>query len=110
MYPLEIDPTAIQIIARSMTCHPSTLIEAIAQRAREDWAYAGVAVGDSVIKAVTASHEAAIRGRAIVESGKAEDFAADMGAGIIVLNIACKLQCLPQHIRTAAAVRTWGDN
>lgn len=109
MYPLEIDPTAIQIIARSMTCHPSMLIEALHNRARTDGAYAKIAIGDSVVKSVLASQRAAIQARAIVEHGKAEDFAADMGAGIIALNIACKLQCLPAHIRTAAAVRTWGD-
>lgn len=112
MYPLETNPTAIQIIARSMTCHPTTFADMIRNRMKEDYAYSASREGMAK-QAAKASGDAARIALGIVESGDTADLFAGpafMGPGIIALNIACKLQCLPPHIRTAAAVATWGDN
>lgn len=107
MYPLETDPTAIQIIQRSMTCHPTTFSESLQSRIDQDCAYAMTRDDKATRQAVDASMKAASRAIYAVLHGKAEDFASDMGAGIIALNIACKLQCLPAYVRTSAAVKTW---
>ena len=109
MYPLETNPNAIQIIARSITCHPTTFAEFLQSRIDQDVAYAASRDDKATRQAVDASMKAASRAIYHVLHGTAQDFAGDMGAGIIALNIACKLQCLPHHIRTSAAVTTWGD-
>ena len=108
MYPLETNPTAIQIIARSMTCHPSMLIEALENSAKQDLAYKAGKSG-AIESAIATRWNATKLAVAIARKGKAEDFKNCIGPGIIALNIACKLQCLPAHIRTAAAVKTWGQ-
>lgn len=108
MHPLETNPTAIQIIARSMTCHPSMLIESLENSAKQDLAYKAGKSG--VIESAIANRWNATKlAVAIARNGKAEDFKNCISPGIIALNIACKLQCLPAHIRTAAAVKTWGQ-
>lgn len=109
MYPLESNPTAIDILARSASCHPSLFREALANRAATDMLYANAHPDGSARAAILASAAATQRAIAALDEDAFERFADDVGAGIIALNIACKLQCLPAHVRTAAAVSTWGD-
>jgi hypothetical protein len=98
---------AIDIIGRSMAMHPTLFLECLQSRAGEDACYAASRDNPRIRESVMASHHATSRAIAVVDCGAADDFAADMGAGIIALNVACKLQCLPPHIRTSAAIETW---
>jgi tRNA threonylcarbamoyladenosine modification (KEOPS) complex Pcc1 subunit len=100
--------TAIDIITRSIVMHPSLFREALHARYEQDVAHMEGKEG-TVLKAVRASASAALRGITAIDHGDAEGLAGDMGAGIIALNVACKLQCIPPHVRTGAALRTWGD-
>jgi hypothetical protein len=101
--------TAIDIIGRSILMHPSLFREALANSRADDNRYAAIVHETDKRTWNAVKGRAGATGRAIeyVEDENAESFAADLSAGIIALNIACKLQCLPPHIRTAAALRTW---
>ena len=110
MYDLPENPTAIDIIKRSVTCHPSMFADMLRARMNEDKAYAASRPHESAIKrAIDASAKATELAIGFVTNDMAEHFASHMGAGIIALNIACKLQALPPHIRTQAALRTWPE-
>lgn len=108
MYALPAEPTAIDIIKRSIDMHPSLFTEALKARQEEDALYAAGRVHEKTIySAVRASVKAATNALSYVDNENADAFEKDMAAGIIALNIACKLQCIPAHVRTAAALRTW---
>ena len=108
MYALENNPTAVDILARSAACHPSAFREALETRAKQDNSWASMRPNGLARAAMISSAAATQRAIAALDAGNIAALAADMGAGIIALNIACKLQCLPPHLRTAAAVATWG--
>lgn len=109
MYAIDTDKcTALDIIQRSMTCHPSLFREALERVRADDLAYGADKTGQIAL-AVKAHANAAKRALSMTESEDASVLLHDMGAGIIALNIACKLQCLPAHVRTASALRTWED-
>lgn len=113
MYAIDLNTcTAIDVIKRSIVCHPSLFAEALNARQAEDNHYAAIVHSENkpaVWNAIKASASAAQRACEYVESAEADPFESDMGAGIIALNIACKLQCLPAHVRTASALRTWPE-
>ena len=98
---------AIDIIARSIALHPSLFLESLQTRAYEDSRYAATRESETIKKSVLASFEAAMRACDYVRADESLPFKTDMSAGIIALNIACKLQCLPAHVRTQAAAATW---
>jgi len=102
--------TAIDIISRSMAMHPTLLLESLQDRMWQDSKYANTRESVAIKRAVMASFEATNRACDIVKSESVEAFESDMSAGIIALNIACKLQCLPGHIRTQAALMTWAQD
>ena len=101
--------TAVDIIARSIAMHPTLFLEALQARAWEDSCYAAMRDNAAIKRAVLASSDASIRACDRVRDEDSSGFTEDMGAGIIALGIACKLQCLPAHIRTQAAVAQWAD-
>ena len=101
--------TAVDIIARSIAMHPTTFLEALQKRAWDDSRYAATRDSAAIKRAVLASFDATMRACDMVRDEDSASFARDMGAGIIALNTACKLQCLPPHIRTQAAVAQWED-
>lgn len=108
MYALPENPTALDIIARSIACHPSLFADALKARYYQDREYAATRQDETAThRAVMASAKAAALAIEYVDRSDAEAFKDDMSAGIIALNIACKLQCLPAHVRTASALRTW---
>lgn len=110
MTTLSNEPTAIEIIARSIAMHPSLFADAIKTRYYEDREYAARRKDEvATHRSVMASAEAAAKALCMAADEDAEAFAGNMAAGIIALNIACKLQCLPAHVRTAAALRTWPE-
>lgn len=112
MYTLPTEPTASDIIKRSITCHPSLFAEAIQARYAEDMAYSEHCHPASELS-VKASAQAANRGLMVItqELSGPDDLEnyikAEMMTGIILLGIACKLQCLPRHIGIEATNRTW---
>lgn len=107
MYPIDLNTcTALDIIKRSVTCHPTLFRDALLERRREDYAYASKRDG-RVADGAYASGRAAQRAVDHTDGNDIEAFKLDMGAGIIALGIACKLQCIPAHVRTASALRTW---
>lgn len=110
MYPLPANPNAIEILERSISCHPAAFRDALAERARVDMVYANSHPDGASRAAILASAAATQRAIAAIDDDAFERFADDMGAGIIALSIACKLQCLPAWMRTSAAIATWGDN
>jgi len=101
--------TAVDIIARSIAMHPTLFLEALQARAWDDSRYAATHDNAAIKRAVLASFNASMRACDMVRAENPHGFACDMGAGIIALGIACKLQCLPPHIRTQAAVVQWDD-
>ena len=98
---------AIGIISRSATMHPSLFIEALESRAYEDSRYAASRDNPRIKQSVMASFEATHRAIDAIKLDELEKLVDDMGAGIIALGVACKLQCLPPHVRTQAAIDTW---
>lgn len=108
MYPIDLNTcTAIDIIGRSIVCHPSLFREALAAAQSEDTRYGATREDVAVKRAVSARAAACGRAVAAVDNEDAGALSDDVGAGIVALNIACKLQCIPPHVRTAAALRTW---
>lgn len=109
MYALPANPTARDIIARSIVCHPSLFSEALQNRENEDRRYAASRDGRTK-RAAEASARAYQRAREfaerldLYETERAACICAETGPAIVALNIACKLQCLPPHMRTAAAI------
>lgn len=98
---------AIEIIERSIIMHPSLFIEALESRAWEDSRYAATRDNPAIKKSVLASFEATHRAIDAIKLENIDCLKSDMSAGIIALNVACKLQCLPAHIRTQSAIETW---
>ena len=98
---------AIDIIARSIALHPTLFLESLQARAWEDSRYAATRESAAIKKSVLASFEAAMRACDYVRADESMPFKSDINAGIIALNIACKLQCLPVNVRTQAAIATW---
>jgi hypothetical protein len=101
--------TALDIIARSIAMHPTTFLESLQSRAYEDSRYAATRDSTAIKRSVMASYEATMRACEYVDSERVEAFAGDMSAGIIALNVACNLQCLPAYMRTETAVAQWGN-
>lgn len=106
IYPLPEKPSALDIIERSIIAHPSLFAETLDLQAAEHKRYAAnLANGERAKQGALASARACdaaayhIRGE-----GGAAQIVKDCGQMVIALNVACKLQCLPAHIRTAAAV------
>ena len=100
--------SATDILTRSIEMHPSLFLESLQSRAYDDARYAATRESETIKKSVLASFEAAMRACDYVKLSEPEKFVTDMSAGIIALNIACKLQCLPSHVRTQAAIDAWG--
>lgn len=100
--------SALDIISRSLILHPSMLIESLQTRAWEDARYSASRENPAVKKSVLASFDATMRAIDYLNAETVDRFRDDMAAGIIALNTACKLQCLPPHIRTESAVALWG--
>jgi len=100
---------AISIIEESHAMHPSLLVEALQTRAYEDSRYAATRENPRIKQSVMASHEATMRAIDYLDYGQTGRFKDDMSAGIIALNVACRLLCKPHHVRTQAAIDTWPD-
>lgn len=109
MVALSEKPSAREIIARSILMHPSLFAESLQARENEDRAYAASRDGRTR-QSAEASARAYQRAREFAgrddlsEEERAACICAETGPAVVALNVACKLQCIPPHIRTAAAV------
>lgn len=101
---------AIEIIQKSVDMHPTLFIESLQTRAWEDSKYAATRESAAIKRPVMASFNATMRAIDHVKNDNVSAFRDDMGAGIIALNIACKLQCIPPHVRTSVAVDLWEES
>lgn len=118
MYPLPANPTLADIIRRSIVCHPSLLAKALDAIAGEDRRFAASRAAlhaltnvDAIINHAEQAETGArlTRGEHVdtFDNESAADWAiAPLGVQIIVANAAAKLQCLPRHILTQAAIRS----
>lgn len=100
---------AIETIKRSAATHESLLIEALETRAYEDAKYMATRDNPAIRRSVQASFNATHRAIDAIKLGEIDKLADDMGAGIIALNEACRLLCVPPHERTSIALDTWGE-
>lgn len=111
MYPLDFDTcTAIDIIKRSAVCHPSLLREALVASKKADFDYAATLNRQheaAIVRSVLARANATNDAISAIDLEDFDFFKTNLGAGIVTLNIACKLQVIPAHIRSAATQRTW---
>jgi hypothetical protein len=110
MYALNLETVnALEILERSLVCHPTLFREALEREAASDLVYAE-GKDRATYRAVMARHNASRGAANAVDNPETaiSYFRENTGAGIVALNIACKLQCIPRHVRTSAAVRTWG--
>lgn len=97
-------PTAREIIARSILMHPSLFRESLIAQAELHDNYANLTTNVRAAQGAAASRAACLRAYDAIGMDDADAIVADCGTMVIALNVACKLQCLPPHIRTAAAV------
>lgn len=110
IYPLPENPTAVDIITRSIVAHPSMFREALINQAHEHANYEGISSNPRAQQGARASKLACLNAYDTIGDAelsvneRAEVICGDVGTGVIALNIACKLQCIPSHIRTSAAL------
>lgn len=114
MYSLPANPTARDIIERSIVCHDETFRTALIQQAEVHDTSAMFTPSERARQGAMASFKACLSAYDIIGRDdmtpyeKALFIGSDCGTMVIALNIACKLQCLPPHIRTQAAI-AWGE-
>lgn len=107
---------AKDIIERSIEMHPTLFCEALNGQAMDHLKYAnGTTTSVRSIQGAIASLKACERasdwvGRDDLPAGeRASCICAECGTMVVALNVACKLQLIPAHVRTAAAV-DWEEN
>lgn len=126
MYDIDLDSAfPVDVIKRSLVCHPSLLREALERQANES-RNAGALFGDNAKRSRTPDEwkkgEQASKGRGalctsmvqMIDSmnfDESEQVAKDIcllgvGAMIIALNESCRLQAIPPQTRTAIATRS----
>ena len=120
MYQLDYETcTALDIIERSIVMHPTTFADVVEAQEKQHRAY-GAGLPDTLHGRTTARAVKSMADacRIVVGAIKSGDgdaaatsriIASDTGPLVVALNAACKLQCLPPHVRTAALVRTTGE-
>ena len=109
IYALPENPSAADIIERSIIAHPETFRAALIAQAEMHDDYSRVTSNAMAARGATASKDACLKAYDYVGDGsdarsRAETLCSETGPAVIALNVACKLQCLPAHIRTQAAI------
>jgi hypothetical protein len=110
MYELPANPTARDILTRSIECHNGAFRAALIEQAEAHDSWASFTNNERGRQGAVASFNACLRaydfaGRddlPVIE--RASCIASEIGPMIIALNVACKLQDLPAHVRTQAAI------
>jgi len=104
MYDLPENPTARDIIQRSIVCHPSLFREMLIKQADMHDDYAKVTSDIRAKQGAIASMNACFFAYDAIDNDDVDAIVSRCGPMVIALNVACKLQCIPNHIRTAAAI------
>lgn len=101
---------ATQIIQRSINATPNEFRAAlIAQAEMHDDYASSEGISERARQGAIASRRACNRAAWGITQGDAATIVADCGTMVVALNVACKLQELAAHVRTAAAV-AWQDH
>ena len=112
IYSLPENPSAVDIIERSIMAHPSLFRDALIAQAHTHADYEKIARDARAAQGAQASKNACLSvyntiGEYLDDKTArecAESICGKTGTAVIALNVACKLQCLPNHVRTAAAI------
>ena len=97
--------TASEIISRSIAMHPSLFREALIRQADMHDDYARVSQHNRrAQQGAESSRAACLRAYDAVGAEDVDAILADCGTMVIALNVAGKLQCLPRHTISQAAV------
>lgn len=109
MYPLPENPSALDIIERSVVTHPSLFREMLINQANNHADYEALSTNERAKQGARSSKLACLKVYDLVGDWElpshecARLIVEETGPAVIALNVACKLQCLPPHVRTAAA-------
>lgn len=111
IYNLPENPSAADIIERSIIAHVGTFRDSLIKQAEMHDDYARLSTNTIGKRGAEASKRACLS--AYDTAGdedqsareRAESICKNTGTAVIALNVACKLQCLPPHVRTAAAIQ-----
>ena len=115
IYPLPENATAADIITRSIIAHPSLFRERLISEAEIHDNYALLTTNERAAQGARASRNACLNvyntigDNDFTDREQADAICANTGPAVIALNIACKLQCLPPHIRMQAALTLEGN-
>lgn len=110
IYALPSNPSVVDIIERSLIAHPSLFVDALTQQAQMHAEYSRTTNNVRARQGADASERACERAAEFAEREdlpareRAACIAAETGPAVLALNVAGKLQCLPRHMLTAAAV------
>lgn len=109
IYPLPENPSAADILKRSIIAHPSLFREALIAQAEMHDDYANLTTNEGARRGAIASKNACLEAYDYVGDGddaqsRADTLCGEVGPAVIALNIACELQGLTAHIRTQAAI------
>jgi hypothetical protein len=111
IYSLPENPTAADIIRRSIVAHPSLFRDSLIKQAEMHDDYSRLTHNVRAAQGADASRHACLNAYDIIgdDDLSADEAAAKIcaktGTAVIALNVAGKLQCLPRHVLTAAAVK-----
>lgn len=109
MYQLPENPSAVDIIALSVNAHPSLFREALITQASAHEDYEELSTNERAKQGARSSKLACLKVYDLIGNWEltprecANLIVEETGPAAIALNVACKLQCLPPHVRTAAA-------
>lgn len=113
LYSLPEKPSAHDIIKRSIIAHPSLYRESLIKQAEMHDDYSKVSRDPRATQGAIAQKNACLKIYDFVGADLSPDEAAteicrECGSMVVALNAAGKLQCLPRHLLTAAAVK-WDE-
>jgi hypothetical protein len=113
LYSLPEKPSAHDIIKRSIIAHPSLYRESLIKQAEMHDDYSKLSRDPRATQGAIAQKNACLKIYDFVGADLSPDEAAteicrECGSMVVALNAAGKLQCLPRHLLTAAAVQ-WDE-
>lgn len=113
IYDLPESPSARDIIRRSIVAHPSAFRDSLIAQAEMHDNYLQLSRNEAAKRGALTQKKACLLAYDIIgddsqsDDERADKIVANFSAGIIALNVAAKLQCLPPHVRTASALKQW---
>lgn len=111
IYALPENPTAADIIQRSIIAHPSLFRESLIKQAEMHDDYSRISTNPRARQGAEASKNACLVAYDTIGDEdqtpreRANGICMKTGTAVIALNVAGKLQCLPRHMLTSAAIK-----